>query len=134
MTFSRYILVISLVACATPTQPATPVALAVEGSVFDHGAPIPFAIVNSGGHSAFVGACGPNVTTLVERRGGNTWEPYAGGVCLAIYMFEPLRLAPGTTIAATVQIPDPGTYRLKLQVGADPTRLHPVISSSFKVR
>ena len=135
MASSRSVaLVITLVACATPTQPATPIALAVEGAVFDHGAPIPFVISNSGPNAAFVSACGVNVTTLVERRGRGTWEPYAGGACLAIYLFEPLRLAPGATIAATIQIPDAGSYRLKLQAGTDPTRLVSVTSSSFEVR
>jgi len=134
VTFSKSAaLVIVLAACVNPTEPATPVALTMAGSLFDRGAPIPLTIVNSSNQSAFVGACGPTVSIEIEQR-RRVWEPYAGGICLAIYVFEPRELAPGATISRTIWIEDAGTYRLTIQAGADARRLLTVTSASFLVR
>ncbi len=123
-------------ACAAPTAPAADaeVELMPAAASFtrppDGAAAVAFTVANRGEATVrLTSRCGDRITPAVERREGDRWAAYAGGVCLAIYDASPVALAAGAVRAETVAVRDAGEYRLV--VGTD---RGPITSAAFRVQ
>ena len=93
-------------------------------------ATVAFAVANRGATAVRVTSrCGDRLLPAIERRAGERWATYAGGICPAVLDASPLSLGPGAERVDTVSIADPGQYRLVLG-----TERAPVTSEAFRVR
>lgn len=116
---------VPLLACDASTGPGGPaVELTVTRSVFelpaDEPAIVTFDLVNRGGSTAYVSACGDRVMTGIDREDRGGWMHYAGDACPAVYPMAPIAIAPGETFRSARSIGRPGRYRLRVGVSASP--------------
>lgn len=121
-------------ACATPTGPDIGVALRLAAPSFalpgDGAATVAFTVANRSATAVRVTSrCGDRLVPAIERRMGERWGTYAGGICPAVFDASPLPLGPGAERVDTVAIAEPGEYRLVLG-----TARAPVTSEAFRVR
>jgi hypothetical protein len=90
----------------------------------------------SGRATALVGCPAPPAAVLEELRDGRWHDAGSQGIyCLAIYSFAAVPFGAGSSLTWNLQIPQPGTYRVRVLAGADlqyPDAV--VLSNRFTVR
>ena len=111
--------IVMLAACSSPSGPPNVVEVKISAATFERigtpaSATVPFSITNRGSWSAFVARCDARVMAAVDRWNGQSWEQYSGDVCPAIYTTVALEITPGSSIAGSRSVHEPGRYRLRV--------------------
>ena len=102
------------------------------------GAQVSFVVRSRGTETAHVSGCPEPIGVRVERRTDTGWVDHLSVrlLCLGIYTFVDLPLAPGEQATSSVEIREPGQYRLRVPFGAsaDDAFSRSAVSDAFTIQ
>lgn len=105
--------------CDSTGAPQTSEDISIEPErkqyTLDPEAQVDFTGINISDRTLYLPVCGPDLTFIVERHEGGTWEHYSGGLCPAIYAMGYRRaVEPGASFRMAARIGETGRYRVRL--------------------
>ena len=128
MRWFNLLALFSLVACSSllgSSPEGARIAVATGQSVYpldanSGGARVSFVVQSRGTETAHVSGCPEPIGVRVERRTDAGWSDHSSIrlLCLGIYTFVDLALAPGKQATSSIEIREPGQYRLRVPFGA----------------
>ena len=129
-------LIALLVGCTSATDSPSELRLRTTQSEYAPSAVIQVHIENQTTDAMYVSHCNDRVSLLVQRRSGGAWVDYRSAICLAIYPMGELLIASGGTLQESLQIDEPGDYRLQLYArrGHEDFGSTVAYSGAFRVR
>ena len=102
------------------------------------GAQVSFVVQSRGTKTAHVSGCPEPIGVRVERRTNAGWVDHLSVrlLCLGIYTFVDLPLAPGEQATSSVEIRESGQYRLRVPFGssADDAFSRSTVSDAFAIQ
>ena len=120
--------------CGGPTAPSA-VTVLPSSSSFSVGDYAIFTVRNGARETIYVDRCGEHVQAGLDRRVGLVWENEMAAICILSFYVPPLALAPGESVADSVLVRNPGTYRLFVGYGRGDDRiLYQARSGGFVVK
>jgi len=99
-------------------------------------AAITFDVTNDGDATAFVAGCDRRIAASVDKQIDGRWQQFAGGICLANVVADPVQLRSGRQQQSGVGIGEAGRFRVKVSYGSDASMSNPkaAVSEGFDVR
>ncbi|HEX6940369.1 MAG TPA: hypothetical protein VF158_13225 [Longimicrobiales bacterium] len=132
---------LAFLACGAFSEPEGPelgvtVAPSVIESPSDDWIVVSFEVVNHGGSTAYVSACGERVLAAIDRLTDAGWVRHASDACLAIYPMVPIEIAPGDTLRGRRSIAGAGRFRLRIgaRAGRDDRERWDAASNAFTIQ
>ncbi len=117
-------LLLAAAACQdSASEPLSDLIVAVGEDQYLVGEPIPLEIRNVTTADAFFYHCNYHISVIVQKEESNAWVDWAwlnGPMCLAIYSSGVLVLVPGSGYENTIELEEPGNYRVAVETGRTP--------------
>ena len=121
-------LLLALAACQGATSPGeaelrvttTETTFALDSAATVRSALVTFTVVNEGGRTAYLAACGERVMTVIDREDAGGWARDDTDACLGVESMVPIAVEPGGTLESGRSFLYPGRYRLRVGAKANP--------------
>ncbi len=75
---------------------------------------ITFTVYNLTDSPAYFEFCGPDLIIWIDRNTDNEWKPFAGTICLDIYLILNRALLSADSLSSHARLNEPGRYRLHI--------------------